>query len=62
MFYSLYYVRIPEICGCLPSMGTCCATYFGVSVLTKKGKTMIVYTILRSAVSVGEKIIKGLLF
>ena len=41
MFYSLYYVRIPEICGCLPSMGTCCATYFGVSVLTKKGKTIL---------------------
>ena len=62
MFYSLYYVRIPEICGRFPSMGTCCATYFGVSVLIKKEKTMIVYTILRSAVSVGEKIIKGLLF
>ena len=62
MFYSLYYVRIPEICDRFPSMGTCCATYFGVSFLVKKGKKMIIYTILRSAVSVGEKIIKGLLF
>jgi len=64
MFPEVEYVRLPEVCGCFPSLGNFSITIVGLFHLKKnlRKNMFILYNIAKLSLDVFEKIIRGFLF